>query len=164
MKFYKQLGVLASLAVLCGVAGAKSSDEQAIRSVYAKLEHAMKSKSVAGVVALEAPGYTDTEWKHKPMTADKANKKMKEEFKLVKQGFSVLEIKLTSVKVHGAKASATSKYKFVIMNGKHSIEADGTTADSLVKTSKGWQFLSSADTSQKIFQDGKEIAIPTDDE
>jgi len=157
MRGYKQLSLLAAI-IVCGGALASSKDEQSIHHVYAKLVTAMKDKSVSEVAALEAPGFTDTE-NGKTMKADEANNMMKQEFALVK--FSIFDIKVTSVKVSGATATATTSFRFtgkVVVGSKpHTLEATGTTSDTLVKTSKGWLFQTTKDTGQKVKMDGKTV-------
>lgn len=159
MKLSKQIGILIPVALFCSVAGATSKDDQEIRAAYAKLEHAMRTKNVAGVVALEAPGYTDTEYKKKPMSASEANAEMKQEFDMVKTPLDI-RINVLNIHIKGNRASATTRYTLTFSVQKDKDEFVGTTADTLIKTSKGWQFLSTADTSQKYYKNGKLTPIP----
>ncbi len=159
MNLVKHSGILTAGAVLCSAAVATPKDNQQIREAYAKLEHAMRTRSVAGVVALEAPGYTDTEYKMKPMGATEANAKMKQEFDMVKTPLDI-RISVLNIRVNGNKASVTTRYTLSFSAQSDKDEFIGTTADTLVKTAKGWQFLSTADTSQKFLKNGKPAPLP----
>jgi len=155
---HRNLSGFAALVILAASVAASSKDEQQIRALYAKFGHAMKTLNLRAIEAAEAPGFTETEM-GKTYTAQEANSQMKQQFAMTKQ-VTKMNLKVTSIKVTGKTAAATTSYSFTAkVTGRdkklHTLSVSGTTAEDLMKTSKGWMFKSERDTGSKIMMDGK---------
>jgi ketosteroid isomerase-like protein len=153
MNIHKQIGIIAAMSALCMGAFAATKDEDSIRNTYAKMASAMKSKDLAAVESLEAPGYTHSAM-GQTLDAAKANSMMKQEFQQV-QSFSAFEIKVASIKVSGSTARAATNFRMALNTQGHVITVTGTSKDTLVKTGKGWQFKTSVFSAGKTLMDGK---------
>jgi hypothetical protein len=161
MRGSKSIAALAGFAALCSASFAGTNDDTAVRATYAKLVHAMKSKNTSELKALYAPGYTETAL-GKTMTVDQVISQYKMMFTIIKT-YAVFDVKVTSVKVAGKNATASTTYRFVgnvAQQGQtHKLILTGKTSDKLVKTGKGWLFQSEVDHDSEATMDGKKIPL-----
>lgn len=159
------LNLLVAASVLAAASVAARADDAAdIRAAYTKITAAMKAKNLKAIIAMEAPGYTETS-SMGTMNAKQANAMMESNFKMVKVVKAAIMTPL-DIKVNGKSATVKTKIHFVMVmtdkdgqmgpKGKdHVFTFDGTSTDVLVKTAKGWLFKSTKETSRKLLMDGK---------
>lgn len=163
MKKSLRLFAIAGVALCTAGSFASSRDEQQIKAAYTKLEHALKTRNISAIEALEAPGFTDNA-EGRTMTAQESNAQMKQQFSMMKS-VDTFNIKVTSIRVNGrtAKGSTSFTMKGTLRVGKdpkvHTFKVVGTTTEDLVKTSKGWLFKHTSDTGSRSWMDGKEIKM-----
>jgi hypothetical protein len=158
MRIHKHLALVA-IAAVSVAAQARTSDEAAIRKMYARVTAAMKTLSIGPMIATEAPGYYEIDDGTKK-TAPEVNGLLKEEVGKIKSTKS-FDMKFNSIKVKGATAvvKSSSHFEFVTKD-QHTFEVWQTSQDNLVKGSKGWLVQSSIGKTVKIKRDGKPMALP----
>ena len=155
---------LAALVIASGVSGiAKGDDKKAraeITAIYHTLDIGLAHKSTKPLIAILTPDFTVIEGKS-TINRDRAIKLVSQEFN------STLTINptptiITSFKTQGNKIIVATKNSatFVEVDGqhkKHTIVDAGTTLDTWVKTSKGWNMKTSVIKTEKATVDGKVI-------
>ena len=159
MKSISKLATGALLAI--AIAGsARADDKSQINAVYTTLTNAMRTKDAAAIKSLEGPSFTEKDNQGKTYTKVESNQMMRQQFEMVKSMIK-FSLKVTGLKISGKTAAATTEFT---MKGKmklptdgnvHDVSITGSTKDKLVKSSKGWQFLSSEDLKQTMTVDGK---------
>ena len=153
-----RIWALAALPTVAALSLAASSDQQKIKEVYGKLSRAMITKNLSAIEALEGPGFTDTEG-GRTMNKDDANKTMKQAFAMGR--ITYCHINVLSIKITGKTATAITGFTINgtgKINGKnHKLHATGKTADTLLKTDKGWLFTATKDTEEHQTMDGKKV-------
>lgn len=161
MKALSKISVSALAVVLAAGIFAAPTDQKQIKTLYAKLKNAMVTRNIAAIDRLEAPGFTEEEGGMK-LDAAQADKMMKQEFRAIKK-VKHMDMKITSLKINGKSAQVSTKYSMeatmIDPSDKkvHVLTVSGTTAETLVKTARGWLFLTEKDTGHTAMRDGKPV-------
>ncbi len=162
------LGLLGVSQLICRAedkTGNKTDEKANIVALYKKLEMAEKTISTSGTLELLAPGFKYKNGDGKIIDGKQFTDQMQKQMSMVK---AVKEMKLIVTKVvfKGKTAHVTDSYswKMDIIDEKgrmgepgitHTLASIGSVENDVIKTDKGWKFMTLQTSTGHMTLDGK---------